>query len=500
MIQSGQEDHSSRAQDAAIGTALGLDTGIIASITAGSLTSGWNDTNEDLTCEVGYNGEWTSQPDLGMVSSVYAGFYNQTSSALRRPELTCRTGNCTWSPFASLAVCASCRDVTPHVTKSTHNASVNTSTGHTEGVQTVFSLALNNIMDWDSISHTEAVGKKRDEPLTAWAKSIIMSAQGTVNGSDLYSFRNSTTFLLGFSILHADEKWLNGSVPWNSSHPYGTECGLEFCTKIYGAEVREGTLSEEILYSSAQRNMQSLLPDFTVGDTEACGSSWNQLTNNSLYSGYGGNSQIDLNLSDLMLYISEQDAAKHGISGPGPVSFNISDRTLKTTIAWMKGEFASGHFVWYNSVTEKGLDQFEDSSFWNQSAVASSMANKSTLAETFGRVADSMTVWMRNLGYSQTPVYGKASSWVLHTHVRWPFIAFPVVTTLAGCVFCAVVILETRRLGLSPWRDSCLAIMAYGIDDDSRNQLRRAGDTEKAGRDMSVKMFDGEYGPGLVQH
>lgn len=111
-----------------------------------------------------------------------------------------------------------------------------------------------------------------------------------------------------------------------------------------------------------------------------------------------------------------------------------------------------------------------------------------------------MTVWMRNLGYSHTPVYGTTSSWVLHTRIRWPFIALPTVTTLAGCVFCSVVILETRRLGLNPWRDSCLAIMAYGIDDGLRDELRRAGDTEKAGRNMSVKMGDGENGLGLVQH
>lgn len=273
-----------------------------------------------------------------MVSSVYAGFDNQTSSALRKPEFTCRTGNCTWSPFASLAVCASCRDATPHITTSTHNDSVEIPDEHIDGVRTVFSLPLNNIMNWDSIYDAERVGKKRDDGLRVGAGSMIMSAQGTENGSDLYSFRNSTTFLLGFSILHANEDYLNGSVPWNSSHPYGTECGLEFCTNIYGTEIREGTLTEEILYSSSQRNMQSLLPYFSVGDSEECASSWNQLTNNSLYYGHGEYSHMVVDRSDLMLYISEQDAAKHGISGPGPMTFNISDRTLRTTIAWMKEE------------------------------------------------------------------------------------------------------------------------------------------------------------------
>lgn len=504
VIQSGQSDDVSQAQDAAIGTALSLNTGILAS-QAGGATGGqeWTDTQENLTCSIAYYSQWLSQPDLGMVASVYAGFYNKSSSTLRKAEFTCRSGNCTWAPFASLAVCASCRDATAHITASTHNETVAVSGEYTEGVQTVFSLPLNNITNWDSISEVEAVGKKRGEGMQIDNSSTIMSAQGTVNGSALYSFRNSTTFLFGFSILHADEGYLNGSVSWNTSHPVGTECGLELCTNIYRSEVNEGVLAEEVLYSSAQRNMQSLLPEFYgSNNAEECGASWNQLNNNSLYYDYAGDSELSVDRSDLMLYISEQDANQHGISGPEPVGFNISDKTLKSTLAWMKGEFGSGHFVWYNAILDTGLNFYEDGFFWNQTAVASSFVDRSTLAETFGRVADSMTVWARNLGYSDTPVYGTSSSWILHIRVRWPFMAFPIVTTLAGCVFCCAVILETRRLGLAPWRDSCLAIMAYGINDDVRDQLRRADNTDEAGRNVRMKMCEGQVGqrgPGLVQ-
>lgn len=488
-----------------IGSALRLDTGILASQAGGAeAAQEWTDTGENVTCVIDYYTHWSSQPDLGMVASVYAGFDNQSSSPLRKTEFTCRTGNCTWTPFTSLAVCASCRDATALITSSTHNASEAMPGGHTDGVETVFSLPLNNITNWDSISHAEAVGKKRGEGMRISGNSVIMSAQGTVNGSALYSFRNSTTFLFGFSIMHADEGYLNGSVPWNDSRPIGTECGLELCTNIYRSEVKEGVLAEGVLYSSAERDMQSLLPGFyPPGDgPDKCGSSWNQLNNNSLYYGYAGDSQMAIDRSDLVLHISEEDAAQHGVprgQDAEPLLFNITDQTLKSTIAWMKGEFASGHLVWYNAITGTGLNFYQDGTFWNQTAVASSLVDRLQLAQTFARVADSMTVWARNLGYSDTPVYGTTTSWVLHTRVRWPFIAFPIATTLAGCVFCCFVILETRRLGLRPWRDSCLAIMAHGINDELRDQLRQADNAEKVGRNMNIRLADGQHGLGLLQ-
>lgn len=510
VTQLGQEDITSLSQGASIGTALTLDTGILSSTSSGGLIFWeWTDEvsggSENLTCMIQGVTQWQSQPDLGMVASVYEGFNNQSStssSMVQTVEFTCRTGNCTWSPFASLAVSASCHDVTPNITVSTQPAFVSYDGGKYNGTQTVFSLPHINITNWDAIYSESMDRKKRgDDQARISSNSIIMSVQGTINGPELISFQNSTTFLLGFSMLHADEGYLNGSVDWNASRPYGTECGLELLTNIYSTQVTEGTVTEQVIYSSAQRNMQSLMPTyFAEGDAEECGRSWNQLNNNSLYYDYENSGTSAIDRTDLMLFIPEQDAVKHNISnipGSGPLSFNISDRTLKSTLGWMKKEFASGQLIWYNSLSQE-LYEYQEPSFWNQSAVASSLVDRSNLNKTFERVADSMTVWMRNLGYTRNPVYGTDSSWVLHTRVRWSFIAVPIIATLAGCVFCVVVIVETRRLGLHPWRESCLAILAYGINDDLRDRLRRADDDiEKTGRNINIRMRDNESGLGL---
>lgn len=142
-----------------------------------------------------------------------------------------------------------------------------------------------------------------------------------------------------------------------------------------------------------------------------------------------------------------------------------------------------------------------EQSFWNQTPVAVSLTNHSNLMETFDRVADSMTIWMRNLGYSERPVAGTTLLWVLHIRVRWPFMALPVATTLAGSLYCLVIMFETRRLGLKPWRDSCLATMTYGIGDGLREKLRSADDGRRGslkteGRKLKITLSD--YGDGMM--
>lgn len=116
------------------------------------------------------------------------------------------------------------------------------------------------------------------------------------------------------------------------------------------------------------------------------------------------------------------------------------------------------------------------------------MTNQSALQETFDNVAESMTMWMRKLGFASQPIIGTTSLWVLHIPVRWSFLAFPIATMLAGCVFCLIIILETHRLRLRPWRSSCMEVLIHGIGDDLRAQLQLADDPSDAGRGTQFRM------------
>lgn len=451
-----------------------------------------------------YSGDTGSraQPDLGMVSSVYAGFSNFSFITPQTPGYTCRTGNCTWVPFASLAICASCHDVSQHLKVSSKWVNEDLAAGHREGTLTTFSLPLVNISNLGKDGSVTMVGKTRraGDGLLDASGTKTMTAKGTTNRSETISFTKSDTFAIAFSIINADSAFLENNVPWESSKPIATECGLEFCTRFYQPQVNQGQLSEGLAGSSIHRNMKSLAPQgFNGVSSEFCAQQWYQMTDYGL--SYGVEQDFDLPRSDLQLFVTDAEAEQYGLPSESARTFNISDRTLKSSLSWMKNTFTQEQMTWYTSVEADDLWAFVGESFWNQSAIAISLANHSNLMETFDRVADSMTTWMRNLGYSENPVAGTTLIWALHVRVRWAFMALPAGTTLAGCVYCLVIMFETRRLRLKPWRDSCLATMAHGIGDGLRERLRHADDGRRGSmkaEGQKVKVMLSEYGGGMM--
>lgn len=318
-----------------------------------------------------------------------------------------------------------------------------------------------------------------------------MAARATTIRSETISFTSSETFVIGFSIINADPAFLEDNVSWESSTPIATECGLEFCTKFYKPQVNQGQLSEGLAGSSIHRNMESLAPQKS---DKSCIQKWHQMTDYGLI--FEDAQRLNVPRSDLQLFVTDAEAKQYGLSSESARALNISDRALKSSLFWMKNTFTKEQMTWYGATGEiKGGMISSWDSFWNQSTIAVALTNHSNLMQTFDRIADSMTTWMRNLDYAESPMVGTALVWALHVRVRWAFMALPAATTLAGCVYCLVIIIETRRLGLKPWRDSCLATMAHGIGDGPRERLRHADDGRRGsmsteGRKLRIMLSD----------
>lgn len=486
VTQHGQLDKISDPQAASIATALNLDVGLM---TQGSSFAVINIGDGD--CHQPGFGRSFSQPDSGMISSLYAGFSNSSALTPQMPGYKCRTGNCTWAPFASLAVCASCQDVSRHLKISSAWTTETYANGNIEGNLTTFSLPLVNISNvGEGPATVSAVGKSRRAVAGENIGEKVMVAKGTTNRSETISFPGSETFIIGFTIINTDPAFFESKVSWESSKHIATECGLEFCTKFYNPQVTQGQLSDRVAGSSIHRNMASLAPD---GFNESCLQQWYQMTD------YGLTYKVDFDLhfprSDLQLFVTDDEAMQYNLSRESARKFNISDCTLKSSIYWMKQALTQETMTWYEATEDTSVWGFVETSFWNQSTIAVSLKNHSNLMETFDRVADSMTVWMRNLGYAENAVTGETLLWVFHVRVRWAFMALPVGTTLAGCVYCLVIMFETQRLRLKPWRDSCLATMAHGIGDRLREKLRSRDDgshggMETKGRKIHVVLSD----------
>ncbi|PSR97365.1 hypothetical protein BD289DRAFT_426190 [Coniella lustricola] len=505
----GQVDLKNVTAAATIGAASKLDVGLLA--TGGSIRTIAvpGTSNASSICAVSGDSAF-SQPDLSIVASIFDGFSNQssTSTSPRTVSYTCSTGNCSWDVFASMAVCWSCHDVTSRVVASSYSGTTTSEGATASGLLTTFSLpGLNNITNWASVASLSAASKTRRSSVNLIP--MIMSARGTINGSQLGSYVNSTTFLLGFSVLNADQGYLNGSVSWNNSHVTATECGLELCTNVYRSVVQEGVLAEIVLGSYKLRNQTTLRPEegWLEENTTECLDAWDRANANTLlYDNMDAPTDFNVPRTDLQLTLPAAAVADHNLSDTGsPTTFSISDRTLKSTMWWMQSQFAKDDLAWYNesALFAHALGLYpgaSESSFWAQTPIAVALTNRSTLAQTFASVADSMTVWMRNYNLRQQQqqqqsgstgvVVGTTSAWSLHVLVRWPFLAFPLIVTLTGGVFCFMVIRETRRLNLLPLRDSCMAILAYGISDEVRARLQDADDMDNEARKIQVRLAD----------
>lgn len=472
-------------------------------MTEGTSAAALKSTSRDGSCIYTGNTGSLSQPDLGMVSSVYAGFSNFNFLTPQTPRYTCRTGNCTWAPFASLAICASCQDVSQHLKVSSEWTTEDLPIGDMESNQVTFSLPLVNISNFGTgpvfveNRSVSAVGKTWRAGAYTLDGTKVMTARGTTNRSETSSFTGSDTFAIAFSIINADPAFLVNNVSWESSKPIATECGLQFCTRFYKSQVNQGQLSEELAGSSIHRNMESLAPH---GVNESCVQQWYQITDYGLCYEV---EQLHFNLprSDLQLFVTDDEVRQYGLSRLRARRFNISDRTLRSSLSWMKQTLTQEQMTWYAGAEDVDGEKYMGRSFWNQSTIAVSLTNHSNLLETFDRVADSMTTWMRNVEYAENPVTGTTLLWVLRVRVRWVFMALPAGTTLAGCVYCLVIMFETRRLRLKPWRDSCLATMAHGIGDGLRERLRNADDGRRGsmkteGRKLKIMLSD--YGDGMM--
>jgi len=500
VVQVGQQDQVKETLGATIGLSSNLDVGTAATDSNGG-TGGWQWITTDGTeCEIigVMNMAWKTQPDLGLAASIYNGFYNQSQGAPYTPMFTCRSRNCTWDPFASLAVCASCRDVSAHLVKATFQASYRASL-HTSdtisGIQTSFTLPRwnLNLTNWDETTDINAVAKKRQA--TSSINSSVsdipfntifsMSATGTSDGWNTLTFANSTTFLYGFAIINTDNTVKLNGTGWNVSHPTATECGLEMCTQIYHAAVVNGELQEDLVASFMHREENSLLPGLPVSEnTSACTADWGRESNYSLSTDSLDTTSIGYRKSPLQLYIPDADARAYGLPS-GTARFNVTQRTLDSTINWLQTSF-SGQLYWSNNQPVLGGDMAGTAqprlpdSFWRQNPIGSSLNDTAKLDGLFQNVATSMTVWIRNLGFASQPAAGVQWAWVPHIQVRWGFIALPLAVIAVGTLFCGAVMLETSRLGVEPWRDSCLATLTHGVSQKLRARLREAGATPAA--------------------
>ncbi|ORY72145.1 uncharacterized protein BCR38DRAFT_28151 [Pseudomassariella vexata] len=393
-----------------------------------------------------------SQPDLGMAASVYSGFYNSSSTNDQTVSFLCPSGNCTWAPFASLAVCGKCYDVMADVKREelfgTDLGTITATATNFETNYTRFSLP------YISLSN---MAQQKDDQFSAW-----MAAATITNPGRSIKFKNNHLLLSVVGVIKADDTYRLNKTIWSKTSITATECALYFCTNAYNSSVQHGRLQETVIGTWTERvpGSFSAMPGGPLGPSNF--SDFESYNNDSLYSYFGNTDRYDLQLQ-----VPESEAQTLGlVPENATLRFNVSQDTIGSTIAFLNTNF------FQTSVNPQAVWPQRGSQGFSQTPAAQAFYESTNLTKTFEKVAQSMTKWIRD--YSNATQRGVQEEWVIHIQVQWWYLACPLATVMAGCLFMLLSMLETRRLGLKPWKTDVIATLAHALDAETRAQLRFA--------------------------
>ena len=169
-----------------------------------------------------------SLPTTEMIGAIYSGmFFSPGGGITLDMAPSCSSGNCTFSPFQSLAACSTCEDVTHLLTRTCHQAKIDESIGQpnmTKKVTLYCNYALPNSLN---------VNVTGEEELTcAFVSSGYLPHLGQTE------YGNS---FLNFSRIRGPTFDVAGK---KLSDPTAVQCSLNWCINTYQAQVRNSEIHE----------------------------------------------------------------------------------------------------------------------------------------------------------------------------------------------------------------------------------------------------------------
>jgi hypothetical protein len=458
------DDAVANSTGATIGQALRVDGGSIIDVSGGPLMA-FNLSSGLVQITISQ-----SRPDFGIVSSLYSGFHETNPNPL---AFGCPTGNCTWPAFVSGAICSSCEDVSSELTFSTRFGDKNgsnldgVSNVYFDGNYTIFSLPESEIKNWDGMLEDKEQDMYQYSTGASMKARTLMTVKTLFNSNRTLRHTDLQTLIMAFLVIKAQDEWLEGKIPWESSHPVATECAMYLCANAYQVRSKGGVLEENVLASWAVRNPASnkIIRPLKPGQESEIDAGGYDLYNPS----------IDLVRHDLQLDIPQEQsstfAAQH---------VNISHSFIRSTIDYLS--VFTSYSDKYGQPT-KSLIAYPDP---KAPPFVDALWRSKSLNQTFQNVARSLTNQVRNT--SPDRHQGITQNWAIHIHVDWTYMAFPIAMLVFGILYVILIIAESSRLRLPIWKESAIPALLYGFDDETQKLLRdRENNKQGDGRNMSIR-------------
>ncbi|KAG8667500.1 hypothetical protein FPOAC2_12665 [Fusarium poae] len=437
-------------------------------------------------------GIYNIQNDMGLKAALWAGFSPLTSSQNLKPAFTCLSGNCSWTDFASVAVCHKCHDISQYIVKST---GVDILPGIAMPPATWLSGTPPDISNpWPAananyagqrLTHTKYKvtamnfslsnydGKANCKSTNDNCPDTYLTSRMTTNPGQTLNFRHLNTLIMAIQYLRSNESWTEGRTLWEETKISSQECALFFCVNEYRDVLSQGSLHESVVASFVNRTPGS----YESVDNEKNVDIFFKYTNYSLDM---GNALV--NLSDLQIRIPDEYFHTSNLSTQ---VFNITQTTIVSLLKNLKEGFWADDTI-YQSTPLRVLI-YPALGAEGPFGLIAGLGESAHIPSTIENVALSLTKWIRDRDLDH-PVKGISTVNAIIISIRWHFFVFPIINFLAGIVFTVLCIWETQRSGRPAWKDSILATLSCAPDGDLRNTLREAGATDKL-QDLSRKLM-----------
>lgn len=351
--------------------------------------------------------------DSGVAAAINGAFQTYDGKYNIQPLLTsCSTGNCSWDPFASLAICTRCTDVSKLLIKSSKEALYQWSLSPggplaaEEGILTTYLLPYANL----TLGNMEGVANPAAD---------FVSGDTILRPDQTATFQDYETLLTAFPLITTDLDYQNGRRAWNKTTVTATECGLYLCLKAYQSNIKMGVLQEIVVATTTKRKQGSwsISPDnwpTEINNVTSLGTAeWNPINN------HGDMIRNDFQLDPEDLNLTSIDLRQ---------DFNASQSILGSTLTYLTG-LIKPQDTWVNAAIHQGVfmtPHYADTQF---GPIVKALYNSSNIAEPFESMANSLTIYFRNSN-SKAQV-GKTYTWVIRYRIRWAFFSYPV-TLVAG--------------------------------------------------------------------
>lgn len=176
-------------------------------------------------------------------------------------------------------------------------------------------------------------------------------------------------------------------------------------------------------------------------------------------------------------YVTDDPSNPGGISFTNPAldgTFRVSSSAQQSII----GEGGVGVVLkgWARATPSGGDRLFS-------SDLMQGFSSYSNISRAMERVAISMTSRIRDLDTTTPVKKGETKGRQSYILVRWWWFAYPVTLWVLSLIFLICVVVRTRdgerRKGMRVWGNNPIALMFYGLDDDTRSRVANNGSWEQ---------------------